>query len=234
MSDLLTYENWNDNLFDDRSDYFEVLKWAYNEYKHDEIVYACSFGAEGIVLIDLISKVNKHAKIKFLDTDLHFKETYELIEKVRERYPTLQIEMVKPEITLEVQKKLHGDELWKHNPNLCCHIRKVVPLQEAIKDAKAWISGLRRDQSPTRSTTQYINKDEKFKKIKICPLIHWNWEDVINYIQLNNLPYNALHDQGYPSIGCFPCTKPVTDFTNLREGRWAGQSKTECGLHVKD
>lgn len=227
----VTYDNWSSEIFNDQSDYFEVLKWAYREYG-DEIVYACSFGAEGIVLIDLIHKVNKRAKIKFLDTGLHFSETYDLIDTIKNRYPTLQIEMVKPKLTLEEQAKKHGDELWKHNPNLCCHIRKVLPLEEALKDSKAWISGLRRDQSPTRSNTQYINKDEKFKKVKICPLILWTWDDIQNYIRLHNLPYNPLHDNGYPSIGCEPCTQPVKISTNLRDGRWVGQNKTECGIHL--
>ncbi|WP_420491216.1 phosphoadenylyl-sulfate reductase [Neobacillus vireti] len=234
MSELLTYENWNEekiaSFINNKPDFLDVLKWAYQEYK-DDIVYSCSFGAEGIVLIDLIYKVNKQAKIIFLDTGLHFPETYELIEKVKERYPLLDITMLKPKASLEDQAKWYGDELWKHNPNLCCHMRKVVPLKEALSNVSAWISGLRRDQSLTRRNTQYINKDDKFHKVKICPLIHWSWEDIMTYITLNNLPYNPLHDQGYPSIGCAPCTQPVTNTGDLRAGRWAGNTKTECGLH---
>jgi len=234
LSEIISYENWDEKQvkvrLDQLKDYFDVLKWAYKEYK-DEIVYACSFGAEGIVLIDLISKVNKKAKIIFLDTGLHFQETYDLIEKVKERYPSLIITKVKPISSLEEQAKWYGDELWKHNPNLCCHMRKVVPLTEALKDTKAWISGLRREQSPIRSKTQYINKDDKFQNVKICPLIHWTWEDILTYIELNNLPYNPLHDKGYPSIGCAPCTQPVLDNADLRAGRWAGTTKSECGLH---
>jgi phosphoadenosine phosphosulfate reductase len=234
LSEMLTHDKWDEkrvaSLMDSQPDYMDVLKWAYREYK-DEIVYACSFGIEGIVLIDLISKVNKEAKIIFLDTGLHFPETYELIEKVKNRYPSLQIDMIKPKNSVEDQAKWYGDELWKHNPNLCCHMRKVVPLQEALMDVKAWISGLRREQSPTRSKTEYINKDDKFQKIKICPLIHWSSEDIMTYIQLNKLPYNPLHDKGYPSIGCAPCTNPVANQMDSRAGRWAGQSKTECGLH---
>ena len=234
MSDRLTYQNWDaervGTLLQDHRDFLDILKWAYKDYG-EKIVYSCSFGAEGIVLIDLIHKVNKHAKIIFLDTGLHFPETYELIEGVKNRFPTLQIELIKPRVSLEEQTKWYGDELWKTNPNLCCHLRKVVPLKEALEDVEAWISGLRRDQSPTRSNTQYINKDEKFQKIKICPLIHWSWEDVMTYIHLNNLPYNSLHDKGYPSIGCAPCTNPVTDQADSRSGRWADQSKTECGIH---
>jgi phosphoadenosine phosphosulfate reductase len=234
LTGLLTYENWDEekiaSFMNSKPDFLDVLKWAYHEYK-DDIVYSCSFGAEGIVLIDLIHKVNKQAKIIFLDTGLHFPETYELIEKVKERYPSLEISLIKPKASLEDQEKWYGEELWKHNPNLCCHMRKVVPLKEALSNVSAWISGLRREQSLTRRNTQYINKDEKFHKVKICPLIHWSWDEIMTYITLNNLPYNPLHDQGFPSIGCAPCTKPVTDTKDLRAGRWAGSSKTECGLH---
>lgn len=231
---MLMYDNWDEgkiaSFMNSRPDFLDVIKWAYREYD-DDIVYACSFGAEGIVLMDLISKVNKSAKIIFLDTELHFLETYELIEKVKKRYPSLKIECVKPQHSLEDQAKWYGEELWKHNPNLCCHMRKVVPLKEALGEVKAWISGLRREQSLTRRNTQYLNKDDKFQKVKICPLIHWTSEDIMTYIDINKLPYNPLHDKGYPSIGCVPCTKAVSDNQDSRAGRWAGQSKTECGLH---
>lgn len=155
-----------------------------------------------------------------------------LIDQVKQRYKDLQIEMVKPKMTLSEQAKWYGDELWCDNPNLCCHMRKIVPLTEALVGAKAWISGLRREQSPLRSKTEYVNKDHKFKKIKICPLIHWTWEEVRLYLELNKLPFNPLHDQGYPSIGCVPCTSKVTDGADSRAGRWAGLAKTECGLHL--
>jgi len=234
LTEKLTYENWDEekiaSFMESKPDFLDVLKWGYQEYQ-DDILYSCSFGAEGIVLIDLIQKVNKHARIIFLDTGLHFPETYELIEKVKERYPSLQLTMLKPTNTLEAQAKWYGDELWVDNPNLCCHMRKVVPLKEALTNVSAWISGLRRDQSPTRSTTQYINKDEKFQKVKICPLIHWSWDEIMTYIHLNQLPYNPLHDNGYPSIGCAPCTHPVTNPGDQRSGRWADRAKTECGLH---
>jgi phosphoadenosine phosphosulfate reductase len=236
LSERLTYENWDEkklaSFMDSKPDSLDTLKWAYQEYK-DDIVYSCSFGAEGIVLIDLIHKINKQARIIFLDTGLHFPETYELIEKVKERYPSLQITKLKPKLNVEEQAKWYGEELWIDNPNLCCHMRKVVPLKEALSSVSAWISGLRRDQSPTRSNTQYINKDEKFHKVKICPLIYWSWEEIMTYIHLNQLPYNPLHDQGYPSIGCAPCTHSVTDFRDQRSGRWVGNAKTECGLHER-
>lgn len=234
MSEMLTYDNWDETkalaVIERQRDFLDVLKWAFHEYG-EKIVYSSSFGAEGMVLIDLIHKVNRNAKIIFLDTGLHFPETYELIEKVKKRYPSLRIELIKPKISLQQQEKWYGEELWNVNPNLCCHMRKVVPLKEALHDAEAWISGLRREQSLTRSRTEYINKDEKFQKIKICPLIHWTGEEIMTYIQLNNLPYNPLHDNGYPSIGCATCTKPAVGTGDSRSGRWAGHSKTECGLH---
>lgn len=235
LNHFLTYENWDEDeataIMDEERDYFGILKWAYSQY-NDKIIYACSFGAEGIVLIDLISKIKKDAKIIFLDTDLHFQETYDLIEEVKNRYPSLQVKMVRPKLTLLEQKDRYGDELWTREPNLCCYLRKIAPLEEALKDSVAWISGLRREQSPIRKNTQYINLDHKFKKIKICPLIHWTWDEIMTYIELNNLPYNPLHDQGYPSIGCAPCTRPIKENEDFRAGRWSGMAKTECGLHV--
>jgi phosphoadenosine phosphosulfate reductase len=235
VSRLLTYENWNDahinHLLDGFQDYFDVIKWAYKSYNNDEIVYACSFGAEGIVLIDLISKVNKQAHIVFLDTGLHFEETYKLINEVKAKYPTLNIELKKPDLTLKNQEEKYGAELWKQDANLCCYLRKIKPLESALGEKIAWISGLRRDEF-TRKHVQYINQDNRFRAIKICPLIHWSWDDVWNYIKLNNLSYNVLHDQNYPSVGCKPCTNPVIDSKNLRSGRWIQSEKTECGLHI--
>ncbi|WP_174735095.1 phosphoadenylyl-sulfate reductase [Mesobacillus harenae] len=234
MSKTLTFETWDDEkvnmLITECSDFMGVLKWAFREYG-DKLVYACSFGAEGIVLLDLISKVTSQAKVIFLDTDLHFKETYQLIDKIKSKYPNLQIDLVQPSLTLNQQKELHGDKLWESNPNLCCQIRKIEPLTDQLSGVHAWISGLRREQSPTRKNIQFINKDSRFKRVKICPLIQWTWKDVWEYIKLNNLPYNELHDRNYPSIGCEKCTLPSDDPSDSRSGRWANNDKTECGLH---
>ncbi|MBT1248842.1 phosphoadenylyl-sulfate reductase [Bacillus licheniformis] len=233
MNDVLTYSTWDEKASEEVMDTFsgemDVLKWAYSTYQ--KIVYACSFGAEGIVLIDLISKVVKEADIVFLDTGLHFPETYELINEVKDRYPGLSIHFLKPGLSVEEQEKRYGSELWKRQPDQCCRLRKIEPLREHLSGMEAWITGLRREQSETRKHVRYINKDDNFKLIKICPLIHWTWEDVWTYIKLNQLTYHKLHDQDYPSIGCEVCTLPVTDCGNLRAGRWAHQEKTECGLH---
>lgn len=234
MEKKLIYDNWDDHVQEklnhELKDFMDVIKWAYQVYE-DKIVYSCSFGAEGIVLIDLIAKVNPLAKIVFLDTDLHFKETYSLIEKMKQRYPKLNIKLLKPSLSLEQQANKYGDKLWERNPSLCCHTRKIKPLEQELSSVDAWFSGLRREQSISRKKTEYINKDNKFKSIKICPLIHWTWDDIWGYIKLNNLPYNELHDNNYPSIGCEMCTLQVFSGADARSGRWANFEKKECGLH---
>ncbi|MFT8320250.1 MAG: phosphoadenylyl-sulfate reductase [Bacillus sp. (in: firmicutes)] len=226
------FQGINVSIDNDTKGALEVLKWAYDTYG-DQVVYACSFGIEGIVLIDLISKVKKNAKIVFLDTDVHFQETYELIDKVKGKYPELQIEMKKPALTLEEQAEQWGEELWKTNPNKCCEIRKITPLNEVLSNPVAWISGLRREQSETRKNTEFINKDNRFKSVKVCPLIYWTWKDVWRYAHKQQLDYNILHDKGYPSIGCKTCTQPTFNMDDLRSGRWTGKGKTECGLHLQ-
>ncbi|MBB5172342.1 phosphoadenylyl-sulfate reductase [Texcoconibacillus texcoconensis] len=223
------YRQQNELL--EKKDALDVLKWAYETFD-DELLYACSFGAEGIVLIDLISKVKPDAHIAFLDTHLHFTETYSLINEIREKYPRLTIEMVEPELSLQEQADQYGEALWGKNPDRCCGIRKKQPLERGISKYQAWLSGLRREQSPTRANINYINRDDTFKSIKVCPLIHWTWDDVWQYIETFDLPYNPLHDQGYPSIGCTKCTQPVKEGEDLRAGRWSGSGKTECGLHL--
>lgn len=237
MTSKITYTDFTSDPFesldvsDDTKGAYHVVKWAYDTYG-DEIVYACSFGAEGIVLINLISQVKPDARIVFLDTGLHFDETYDLIDRVKAKYPKLNIVMKKPDLTLDQQAQEYGGNLWRRDPNQCCYIRKVKPLEEVLTGQTAWMSGLRREQSPTRRNTNFVNQDDRFESIKVCPLIHWTWDDVWNYIKANDLPYNMLHDQKYPSIGCAPCTSPVFEGGDSREGRWQNNMKTECGLHI--
>jgi phosphoadenosine phosphosulfate reductase len=234
---LITYDTWNNHehnyefeIENETKGALDVLKWAYQQYG-DELVYACSFGIEGSVLIDLVHQVNPNAKISFLDTHLHFQETYQVIEDVKRKYPTLQIKLKQPSLSVEEQVGQYGEKLWSTDPNQCCMLRKVIPLEEELSGVKAWLSGLRREQSPTRKHVQFVNKDERFQSVKICPLIHWTWKEIWRYAHKNNLPYNKLHDNGYPSIGCAPCTKAVLDINDLRSGRWSGHEKLECGLH---
>lgn len=235
MKMTLTYETWDDakakEIEKNFKDSMDCLKWAF-QYYGNEMIYACSFGLEGIVLIDLISKLKKDIRVVFLDTGLHFDETYSLIEKVRKRYPDMRLEMIKPKLTLAEQAATFGDQLWKNQPDQCCLIRKVKPLEEVLNGVPAWISGLRREQSKTRNHLNYLNQDHKFHTIKICPLIHWTLDEIRMYVDLHQLDYNELHDRGYPSIGCQPCTMPATNPHDERSGRWAHFNKTECGLHM--
>ncbi|MGM0790984.1 MAG: phosphoadenylyl-sulfate reductase [Bacillota bacterium] len=234
MSTTVTYTSWEPPSFPENDGFKgaqKVLEWAYSHYSPQDISYASSFGAEAVVLIDLITGIKPDAHIIFLDTGLHFPETYEVIERVQERFPELNIERKLPSLSLDDQREAYGPALWKREPDRCCSIRKIIPLQEAMKDKIAWISGLRRDQSASRAGAQFLNKDSKFQNVKICPLIHWTWEEVWEHIRKKDLPYNNLHDNGYPSIGCFPCTRAAGVGGDSRAGRWAGTGKTECGLH---
>ncbi|MDI6402021.1 phosphoadenylyl-sulfate reductase [Balneolaceae bacterium ANBcel3] len=196
----------------------------------EKMVLSTGFGASGVVLMHQLSLVTPGATVFFLDTGLLFDETYELIGRIEQRM-NVRFERVLPELSLEEQAAEHGEKLWETQPDLCCEIRKVRPLKAFLSDKEAWITAIRRDQSPTRKDTPVFQKDSHLGVIKISPLATWTEEDIWTYIRLNELPYNPLHDQGYPSIGCFPCTRPVQDGEDIRAGRWAGSSKTECGIH---
>lgn len=233
---MITFDSWSTedlpqiNHKTETKGALELIKWSYDTYQA-ELVYACSFGIEAIVLLELISRINPNAQIIFLDTNYHFQETYDIINKVKERYPNFRIKLQQPELTIDEQTESHGKDLYKTNPNKCCELRKIIPLQKAIAPSTAWLSGIRREQSLLRQKTEYINLDEKFEKIKLCPLIHWTWKDVWHFVESEKLDYNVLHDKGYPSIGCEPCTKRVLTSSDDRSGRWNDQTKTECGLH---
>jgi phosphoadenosine phosphosulfate reductase len=207
----------------------EVVEWAHQQFG-EQVVLACSFGAEDIALVDMYCQITKSPRIFYLDTDLHFQETYETRDRLQDHYKITFIQM-KSAITLEEQAKIHGAELWKRDPNLCCNLRKVEPLKQILKKNQAWITGIRRQQSPTRANAQKIEWDQNFEMVKVNPLVHWSTKDVWNYVRANDVPYNPLHDQNYPSIGCSVCTKPVAPGEDSRSGRWAGFTKTECGLH---
>ncbi|MFZ5815368.1 MAG: phosphoadenylyl-sulfate reductase [Bacillota bacterium] len=207
-----------------------VLRWAFAQFGPDEIALACSFGAEDVALVDMISKLQKGAKLFYLDTNFLFPETYQVIEQVRDRYE-IRMEQVLPALTPEEQAARHGDELWKRDPDACCAIRKVEPLTRTLAGLKAWITGIRREQSPFRANARVVEWDAKFNLVKVNPLAPWKEKDVWRYILENNVPYNVLHDQGYPSIGCTHCTRPVKPGEDPRAGRWSGHQKTECGLH---
>lgn len=206
----------------------EILKFAVETFPN--ITFACSFGAEDVVLVDMLQKISPKTDIFYLDTDFHFKETYETRDKMEEIY-NLKFVQVKPAITPEEQAAQFCEELWKTNANQCCNIRKVDPLTQILSKYEAWITGIRRDQAPTRANAKKIEYDTKFGLVKFNPIANWTSEDVWNYIRENNVYYNPLHDNNYPSIGCEYCTRQVMPGEDPRAGRWSGQEKTECGLH---
>ena len=209
----------------------EILAYAIGTYFPD-IVLASSFGAEDVALIDMAHRINPNTPILYLDTDFLFTETYETRDRLIAKYGIAPIQ-VKSLLTPERQAEKFGDKLWEHRPDECCNQRKVEPLTRVLQGYKAWITGIRRDQSPARANAKPVEWDQKFQMVKFNPLARWKVEDVWTYIKLHEVPYNPLHDRNYPSIGCTYCTRPVQPGEDPRAGRWAGQAKTECGLHIK-
>jgi phosphoadenosine phosphosulfate reductase len=193
---------------------------------HPRLYVACSFQKEGSVIMDMLLKIEPEARFFTIDTGVLFPETYATWRRIEERY-NVHVDVYQG-MSLPRQADLYGDELWKHDPDACCGIRKVSPLKEALSGVDAWVSGLRREQSPIRATTPKLLFDERHQVWKANPLADWSEADLWRYIAEHDVPYNELHDRGYGSIGCTHCTRPG----NGREGRWAGSDKKECGLHA--
>jgi phosphoadenosine phosphosulfate reductase len=207
----------------------DILRGAFE--RAPNIALACSFGAEDMVLLDMVMKIRPETHVFYLDTDVLFPETYQLIEQSAARYGIAHLIRVTPDLTLAEQAEHFGDELWKHDPNLCCNLRKVRPLERTLRGYDAWITGIRREQTPTRKHAKPMEWDAKFGLLKVNPLVRWSNADVWTYLRAHGVPYNPLHDHGYPSIGCKHCTASVRPGDNPRSGRWAGFDKMECGLH---
>jgi phosphoadenosine phosphosulfate reductase len=195
------------------------------ERHHPRLYVACSFQKEASVIMDMLVRIEPEARFFTLDTGVLFQETYETWRALERRYG-VKVDVYQG-MSLARQADLHGDELWAREPDACCTIRKVEPLKEALSQVDCWITGLRRDQSPTRAGAPKLDWDEHHSLWKANPLADWSEKDVWRYIADNEVPYNPLHDRGYPSIGCTHCTQP----SEGREGRWAGTDKLECGLH---
>ncbi len=207
----------------------DILSWAVDEFQPG-LTLACSFGGpSGMVLLDMVMKIDPGVEVFYLDTDFLFPETYQLRDACEQKYGFKPIGY-KSLLTPEAQAAQHGAELWASNPDLCCDLRKVEPNNRALQGKTAWISGMRRDQSKTRANVAILDWDEKFELAKLNPLAAWDEKQVWGYIMENEVPYNVLHDRGYPSIGCTNCTKPVRPGDDPRSGRWAGLDKEECGI----
>lgn len=207
----------------------EILRWASTQ--SGKLAFATGFGAEGCVLIDLIARDSLPIEIFTLDTGLLFPETYELWHRLEARYG-ITIRGVRPAQTVEEQAAAHGGELWLRDPDRCCRLRKVEPLHAALAGYDGWVTAIRRDQTPERANAQVIEQDHRFGLVKVNPLVAWTHDDVWGHLYANDVPYNPLHERGYPSIGCQPCTSAIVPGENLRAGRWRGAAKQECGLHA--
>jgi phosphoadenosine phosphosulfate reductase len=197
----------------------KIIQWAVDAFAPHLCLTASMTDA---VLIDLATRVDPAIEVVFIDTGYHFPETLETVEQVRRRYGLNLRMMTVP---------THDEELWKVDPGNCCSAVKVGQLDRALANKAAWMSGLRRDEAEVRATAPIVVRDLR-GLVKVNPIATWTDQDVAEYIAEHDVPVNPLLDQGYPSIGCWPCTKPVADGEDARSGRWAGQDKTECGLHL--
>ncbi len=212
----------------------EVLAWAVRRF-HPRLLMATAFGAEGCCIIDMLSRIEPTVTLINLDTGYQFPETLAVREQLRQKYG-MEVELVKPTTTVSEYEKAHRGPLHQTHPDQCCHDRKVLPLRAAMERHAplAWVSAIRKDQTTERGAAAVVQRDKKFGIIKVNPLLNWTKKEVWKHILNHQVPYNELHDRGYPSVGCWPCTRAVGAGEDERSGRWAGQAKKECGLHVQE
>src|SRR5579859_1662296 len=221
----------------------DVLRWGLEHFRGpaaggpaaaDErqgITLATGFGPEGVVLMHMASQLAPALTVFYTDTDLLFSETYALRDELAARLG-IQFTRVHSGLSLENQAAQHGPALWSRDPDLCCQLRKVAPLRQYLRTRSAWVSAIRRDQTPNRARAGLVEWDRSNGLVKLNPLAAWTTSQVWSYVLKYELPYNPLHDQGYPSIGCWPCTRAVAAGADPRSGRWAGREKSECGIHL--
>jgi phosphoadenosine phosphosulfate reductase len=207
-----------------------TLNWAFENFGNT-VAISSAFGAEGMVLIDMASRTSKDFRLFTIDTEFLFPETYALMDRIEEKYG-IAIEKVYSQLSPEEQERTHGAELWSRDPDLCCNVRKVEPLRRKLAELSAWITSIRRDQTSVRSNARRVEWDAKFRLAKVNPIVDWTSKQVWRYIHDHDVPYNSLHNQDYPSIGCTHCTRAVRAGEDPRAGRWPGFAKTECGLHI--
>jgi phosphoadenosine phosphosulfate reductase len=207
-----------------------ILRWAVDTF-HPRLTMGTAFGAEGCCLIHMLADIEPDVHVFNLETGYQFAETLELRERIKRRYG-IEVEYVRPELTVPEYEAEHGGPLYVIRSDQCCYDRKILPLRRVAAGFDAWISAIRRDQTEHRAAAGVVQWDAKFNLVKVNPLLGWTKKDVWAFIAKHDVPYNPLHDQGYPSIGCWPCTRPVANCEDERAGRWAGKVKKECGLHV--
>lgn len=208
-----------------------ILKWTKKAFG-ESFAFMTAFGYSGIAILHHALKIMPDMKVYFVDTGFHFPETLEFCEYIADKW-NLNLEVIKPDTTIKKLEQKIGKKPYEVNADLCCHYLKVEPLLRILHKHSAWLSGIRRDQSITRGGVEVIDMDGR-GCIKICPMTKWTKEQTWDYIKKNKLPYNPLHDKGYPSIGCSPCTKPAKAGGDERDGRWPDMQKLECGIHLYD
>jgi phosphoadenosine phosphosulfate reductase len=207
----------------------EIIRWTHENFK-DSIAMTTAFGYSGVALIDMVIKIIPDIKLYFIDTGYHFRETLDVSYRLEEFW-NIEVTRVKPTLSKDKVIELIGEKPYLVNADLCCHYNKVEPLLTFIHKYDVWMSGIRRDQSNTRESIQPVEMDGR-GVIKVSPMYNWTRAKTWKYIRDNKIPYNPLHDEGYPSIGCYPCTKPVEEGGNERDGRWRLMQKMECGIHL--
>ena len=209
----------------------EILKWAADRFA-PRLTFATSLGIEDCIVTDLIARARLPIELFTLDTGLLFPESYALWTRIQDKYG-VSIKAIKPAQTVEEQAEREGPALWEREPDRCCDLRKMQPLHAVLAGYDAWITAIRRDQTPERATAPVVGWDGRFGLVKINPLVRWTSAEVRAYVAEHQVPYNPLHDHHYPSIGCTPCTSQVMPGEDPRSGRWRGKEKTECGLHLR-
>lgn len=209
----------------------QILRWAVHAY-HPKLCMATAFGAEGCAIISMLADIEPDVHIFNLNTGYQFPETLDLREQLFEKYGIL-VKLVEAEESVEEMENRFGGPIHQTQPDECCRIRKVEPLRREVQGWSAWISAIRRQQTPHRAKSGIVEWDPKFNLVKINPLANWSRKELWDYIITHDVPYNPLHDRGYPSIGCAPCTRAVCEGEEERAGRWSGFSRTECGLHTR-
>jgi phosphoadenosine phosphosulfate reductase len=211
-----------------------IVAWALRRFAGRELVVTTSFGMEGCALIDMVARHGVPVPVVWLDTMFLFPETYALRDRLAARYPHLRFENRGTSLAPEAQARQFGPELWRRDPDLCCRLRKIEPMRRALAGVDAWLTGLTRSQSAARAELRAVEWDWAYQLVKVNPLAGWDRSRVWEYVRAHDVPYNELHERGYPTLGCTHCTAPVPgagprDYS--RSGRWAGTAKTECGLH---
>jgi phosphoadenosine phosphosulfate reductase len=210
----------------------EIIRWATDRFG-PRLTMATAFGPEGCLIIHWLATISPRTHVFNLDTGYQFRETLDLRDRIAKRYG-IEVALEQPDASVEEYERIHGGPLYRTDPDRCCRDRKIAVVRRVLTRFDAWMTAIRRDQSPDRAAAPIVGWDHKFGVVKVSPLANWTKTKVWDAIVREDVPYNPLHDQGYVSIGCTPCTRAITAGEDERAGRWSGTAKTECGLHSRD